>query len=239
MATTHTYTYELNDGTLLEVQQDADVLGATVWDSSLVLAKYLEKQLPSLVTKGFSGSGTRSTPNTHVGPVRILELGSGCGLLGLVASAIVNEATVVVSDVEKLRQILKLNTERAANVQVKTLEWRSEDQCKELGLSSPLPPDVEALLPVDVILLADCVYDESCFAPLNYTLKALCDKNPNTLVIMAYERRNFDKEVSFFKQFGEHFRFRHVMEDDLDPRFKAVDEIYLFLAKRRADKEDF
>ncbi|KAI9328967.1 putative methyltransferase-domain-containing protein [Obelidium mucronatum] len=240
------YSYTLNTGDTIAVQQDPDILGATVWDACLVLAKYLEAQLAHLVETGFNGRGTRaqtSKPSNHdsnhdsnnnsatKSAVRIVELGAGCGLLGLVAGALLPAAAVVVTDTARVLPILAANAALAAhaNVAAKELEWsRSQSQSLDFDLR-----------PANVVLVSDCVYDKACFAPLNNTLLALCEGNPNTLVIMAYERRNFDSEVSFFKLFGEKFRFRHVPPEELDPRFSAPEEIYVFLAKLRVDKEDF
>ncbi|KAJ3029968.1 UNVERIFIED_CONTAM: Methyltransferase-like protein 21D [Siphonaria sp. JEL0065] len=236
MSSSLDYTYEFNDGEVITVQQDADILGATVWDSCLVLSKFVEKALERLAKTGFGGAGTRAAGASKLRPTRILELGAGCGLLGLVAAHVLPTADVFVSDVEKVLPILGRNSNGNTNVVPLVLEWLSEAQCNG---KSPLPDNVKQILPVDIILISDCVYDEECFAPLNHTLYALCEANPNTLVIMAYERRKFDTEVSFFKQFGEKFRFRHVLLEDLDPRYSAPEEIYVFLAKLRVDKEDF
>ncbi|KAJ3066300.1 Methyltransferase-like protein 21D [Podochytrium sp. JEL0797] len=227
---TNPYSYETNTGIVLTVQQDPDILGTTIWDSCLVLSKYLEKQLAGLAKTGFGGKGTRDASTQ--GPLRILELGAGCGLLGLVATEVVQDAQLVLTDLPKVLPLLETNTNHSQNIRVETLEW----------LQSPtdtLPAHITSLMPFDVVLLSDCVYDETAFIPLINTLDTLTKDNPDTLIIMAYERRKFDTEVSFFKKFGELFRFRHVKEEDLDPQFKAVDEIYLFLAKRRADKDDF
>lgn len=70
---------EKNDGCVLKVYQclKGDV-GHVVWDAAIVLSKYLE-------TQGFlnSSAGVSSWASTNV-----LELGSGTGIVGLVAATL-------------------------------------------------------------------------------------------------------------------------------------------------------
>ncbi|XP_037690897.1 protein-lysine methyltransferase METTL21D isoform X2 [Choloepus didactylus] len=105
---------EKRDGTVLRLQQyGSGGVGCVVWDAAIVLSKYLE-------TPGFSGDGTRSLSRRSV-----LELGSGTGAVGLMAATL--GANVVVTDLEELQDLLKMNINMnkhlvTGSVQAKSLE---------------------------------------------------------------------------------------------------------------------
>ena len=210
------YEYELNSPTSppLTLRQDpsgtlAGGVGATIWDSSLVAAKYLEKRLAQ-------------NPSSFAN-LRIAEVGCGTGLLGLVVSRIAQGAKeVVLTDRELALPLLKVNvdeqpTEGHVPVRVAQLDWTSQS-------------DAEALGTFDLILIADCVVWPELFAPLVNTLERI--SHSETQIILAYERRNFDQEVNFFALLGEKFSFRDVPAEEQDDLYKA-DDLYLFTGRKR------
>ncbi|MBZ3876661.1 Protein-lysine methyltransferase METTL21D [Sciurus carolinensis] len=105
---------EKRDGTALRLQQyDSGGVGCVVWDAAIVLSKYLE-------TPGFSGDGAHALSRRSV-----LELGSGTGAVGLMAATL--GADVVVTDLEELQDLLKMNINMnkhlvTGSVQAKSLE---------------------------------------------------------------------------------------------------------------------
>ncbi|EPY74406.1 methyltransferase-like protein 21D [Camelus ferus] len=87
---------EKRDGTVLRLQQyGSGGVGCVVWDAAIVLSKYLE-------TPWFSGDGAHALTRRSV-----LELGSGTGAVGLMAATL--GANVVVTDLEELQDLLKMN----------------------------------------------------------------------------------------------------------------------------------
>ncbi|KAJ3030522.1 Methyltransferase-like protein 21D [Rhizophlyctis rosea] len=215
--TTIIYEYDFNPPSKspLTIRQDptgalAGGVGATVWDSALVAAKYLEKRLVR-------------NPSDFADK-RVVEVGSGTGLLGLVTARIATGAReVVLTDREMSLPLLKVNVkeqpalDRTAPVQVVQLDWTSKEDAETLGT-------------FDVILVADCVVWPELFAPLVDTLGRI--SRPGTELILAYERRNFDQEVEFFALLGEMFSFRNVPDEEQDELYKAED-LYLFTGKRK------
>ncbi|XP_041668101.1 protein-lysine methyltransferase METTL21D isoform X3 [Cheilinus undulatus] len=89
---------EKNDGCTLKVKQCylGDV-GCVVWDAAIVLSKYLE-------TKQFyePSSGVNAWADR-----KVLELGAGTGVVGLMAATL--GAQVTVTDLEDLQTLLRLN----------------------------------------------------------------------------------------------------------------------------------
>ncbi|KAJ8390879.1 hypothetical protein AAFF_G00100110 [Aldrovandia affinis] len=89
---------EKNDGRCLQMKQcsKGDV-GCVVWDAAIVLSKYLE-------TKQFyePRDGINKWANK-----RVLELGAGTGVVGLMAATLGAHATV--TDLEDLLRLLQIN----------------------------------------------------------------------------------------------------------------------------------
>ncbi|XP_038612667.1 protein-lysine methyltransferase METTL21D [Tachyglossus aculeatus] len=170
-------TVEKRDGSVLRLQQyGSGGVGCVVWDAALVLAKYLE-------TPGFCGRGAR--------PLRrraVLELGAGTGAVGLMAATL--GANVVVTDLEELQDLLKMNIDMnkhlvTGSVQAKVLKWGEE---------------VAEFTP-DYILMADCIYYEESLEPLLKTLKDLA--GPETCIICCYEQRTMGKNPEIEKKYFE------------------------------------
>lgn len=91
--------------------------GATVWDSALVLAKYLES-------------------NIDLNPKNILELGSGTGLLGIIMAKKYPNANVTVSDQLCILPLLQQNIVESGlnNINGKCIDWTSFNESKDYDL---------------------------------------------------------------------------------------------------------
>ena len=186
------------NGTLVTVEgRRADTtteFGDEVWPGAAALAQ-------ALAPGGAFGGAVRGK--------RVLELGAGGGLPGLVCAA-AGAAHVVLSDLPealpRLRRGIRQNN--LANVVVKALDWRS-------GVCHPLFADhnVEGLVteylgstlpgvsrswdakrwldhePFDVVLCCDGVYRESLAAPLLTTLKRCCTPS-HTIFYVANDERS-------------------------------------------------
>eukprot|EP00271_Cylindrocystis_brebissonii_P000848 TRINITY_DN11030_c0_g3_i1.p1 TRINITY_DN11030_c0_g3~~TRINITY_DN11030_c0_g3_i1.p1 ORF type:complete len:299 (+),score=21.91 TRINITY_DN11030_c0_g3_i1:467-1363(+) len=169
---------------------------STVWDSSIVLAKYLERW-PHFV------EGKRS-----------LELGAGCGLVGIVAACLGTRSSVLTDQAGNL-PLLEKNVRQnqphysggAANVSVKELSWGSSS-------AEAFSP------PLDVLLATDVVYHHEAVAPLVETLRALV--GPNTTVFLAHGR-NRTAEEAFFEKVRKWFRWQAVERRDWHPEYTCED----------------
>ncbi|KAJ3161821.1 hypothetical protein HDU86_006592 [Geranomyces michiganensis] len=226
------YEYEVESSpipTTVVLQQDPSGKlrggqGATVWDSALSLAKYVEKR-------------TKKEPNL-LRDARILELGSGTGLVGL-ACAVLGAGTatsVTLTDMPNALPLLRRNVECTAKVlddqgfklpavSSAPLAWGSQCDAAELENASRHPQ------PPTHVLLSDCLYVPSLYPALLSTLDTVC--GPETIIWIAYEKRDFPAEMEFWKSFGERFRFFNIPESEQDEMYRSED-IFLFEARRRA-----
>mmetsp|Transcript_3808 Transcript_3808/g.5827 ORF Transcript_3808/g.5827 Transcript_3808/m.5827 type:complete len:334 (-) Transcript_3808:354-1355(-) len=176
--------------------------GVNVWDSAILLARYLEKQ--PVIVKG----------------KRILELGSGCGLLGIVAG-ILGANQVVMTDLPYALPLMKLNVGynyddiiKSGCEQVVCVEcdWFNPQSMSALGSSMVAQEDEQ--WQADVLLVADCVWLHELVAPLLATLRKLVQEaTAPLLVVVSFQRRAAKTHEAFWS--GLHSIFTHVEEVDI------------------------
>ncbi|KAK9925635.1 hypothetical protein M0R45_022906 [Rubus argutus] len=150
------------------------VTGAVMWDSGVVLGKFLEHAVDSglLLLQG----------------KKVVELGSGCGLVGCIAALLGGH--VVLTDLPDRLRLLKKNIDanlRHGNVRgsakVMELQWGDD-------------PDLELIEPPpDFVLGSDVIYSEGAVLDLLSTLRQLC--GCETTVFLAGELRN-DAVLEYF-----------------------------------------
>lgn len=159
------YTYPSTSGstriTLRQARYEAGRahgFASTVWDSAVVLAKYLERARP------------------RVG--NALELGAGCGLVSCVLSAICGVPNVVATDLEGNVPLLRENAAKnAPSATTRALRW-GEDA------ADILPKGATSF---DLIVASDVVYVEELVPDLVRTLTRFSEPR-KTRVVFAYGR---------------------------------------------------
>lgn len=175
-------------------------IGGKLWDSCLVLARYLALHRPLVAGKS------------------VVELGSGLGLVGIVCALL--SADVTLTDMGDVVPLLQYNialnfpldtsdsdgrrTVPSIRPTAATHEWGTETT----ALPTPLP---------DVVVLSDVVYDPEGYAPLVASLAALATEH--TVVLMAHRSRN-PMEHQFFELLSATFTLELV---DWASEFAAAD----------------
>ncbi|GKV21523.1 hypothetical protein SLEP1_g31497 [Rubroshorea leprosula] len=149
------------------------VTGAVMWDSGVVLGKFLEHavDLGMLILQG----------------KKVVELGSGCGLVGCIAALL--GAQVILTDLPDRLRLLKRNVETnlrhgvRGSAVVKDLTWGDD-------------PDQDLIEPPpDYVLGSDVIYSEGAVVDLLDTLSQLCATQ--TTVFLSGELRN-DAVLEYF-----------------------------------------
>ncbi|ETI48961.1 hypothetical protein F441_07077 [Phytophthora nicotianae CJ01A1] len=178
--------------------------GASVYDAAIALSLYLAAH-PDLV-KG----------------KRVVELGCGPGLVGVVAAHL-QPKSIVVTDGDPASVALTQH-----NIEVNEL---SKEICTA---DKYLWGDMEHHLVrghnYDVILGADivaCPY-ASAFEALMTSLQAMA--GPETLVLLAYKKRQ-NSEEQFFESFEKMFEIEQIDRLELHPDFQEGSDMVLFKAR--------
>ncbi|XP_062510831.1 protein N-lysine methyltransferase METTL21D-like [Corticium candelabrum] len=195
---------ELRCGVLRVHQLTVGDVGCVVWDAALVLAGYVEKQ--------------ETTLPEYWKNRRVVELGAGTGIVGLVAACY--GAHVTLTDLPEFVELMNLNVlENSALVtgsaRAQSLTW---GQDWDKGLDG-----------CEVILMSDVVYYEQSLEPLVKTLGQLT--RPGTKILMSYEERTSSEKQrirdKFFELMMKEYVFRQADSEELDEHFRSEDIIVI------------
>lgn len=155
--------------------------GGIAWPAGEVLSNYI----------AFRGIGYLQGKN-------IVEVGSGTGLVGLVAGAL--GGTVWITDQAPLLDIMQ------QNVTLNNLQ--SCVSVHELNWGETPPSDIP---PPELILAADCVYFEPAFPLLVQTLSEMAVSGSTEILFCYKKRRKADKR--FFTMLKKKFSWAEVEDD--------------------------
>ena len=179
---------------------------STVWDSSIVLARFMERHAPRYAQR------------------RAIELGAGCGLPSLVLHALGADVTLtdLAGNLPLLEDNARSNALGRAPARVVELCWGPP----------PLPASLGA--PYDLILATDVLYSHDAVTPLVETLAALAGaRSPPAEVLMA-AGRNRHAGVAFFSEVAAHFDVSRVPDSELDPTYQCEDvEVWRLALRER------
>ncbi|KAJ9473582.1 hypothetical protein DIPPA_22157 [Diplonema papillatum] len=159
---------------VIRLHQTADDIGTTVYTTAIQVSRLLER-----VASEEKGAAS-IIPLTST--ARVLELGSGTGLVGLVASRLgVAEVTLTDLDgpvLDNCRRNAEANP-GGCGVAVRPLPWGSADPSPEESGSERW----------DVVLAVEVVYQKDMVAPLVATLRRLLAGNPAAALLWAHDER--------------------------------------------------
>lgn len=122
-------------------------------------------------------------------PLSILELGSGCGIVGI-ALAQSFSCTVTLTDLPGALDLLQANIDLAKPVERSCLHTSSLDWSHEVWSYRPGED-------LDLIVMADCTYNPDTSPELVLTLSRLCQTHPEALVVVSLKRRHASEAIFF------------------------------------------
>ncbi|TKY86458.1 hypothetical protein EX895_004607 [Sporisorium graminicola] len=193
--------------------------GGKIWPAAEVLGAYIAAKYSSPPEQ--SAGQTAEGYNNHDFDwrnKRIIELGSGTGLVGYLVHALqLSNCQVWVTDQDVMLPLMRDNLVLnfpATDLSDASQSTRSDGsliRVSELDWGHPVPlAHFGGALP-HVLLLADCVYLESAFQPLIDTMVEL--STTETEILFCYQkRRKADKR--FFALLKRQFVFEDVKDDD-------------------------
>ncbi|OBT64584.1 hypothetical protein VE03_06305 [Pseudogymnoascus sp. 23342-1-I1] len=210
--------FKLDGGTIMSIDEDTgESIARHIWDAGVILSALIEElSLPSSTPPAalqLLGDLIKNVPSPTV-----LELGTGCGIVGITFALSVPASRVIATDLAEAAEVASENLKQATNASYLNLDW-----------SEPLPAKVESET-FDLILVADCTYNPDVVPYLVSTLDGLIDRSPSVLICLAMKVRHASEAVFFdlmkdhgIVQVGKHTeRVGNLGDDD-----ESVD-IYLF-----------
>ena len=123
----------------------------------------------------------------------VLELGSGCGIVGLEVAQICSQCDVILTDLPDAMGILSYNVSKVmgsnpalGDVATAVLDWDDENTKMFQGHQ------------YDLVIVSDCTYNADSIPALVGTLAAVIDKWPAALIVVSMKVRH-DSEAVFFE----------------------------------------
>eukprot|EP00746_Dinoflagellata_sp_MGD_P154683 gnl/MRDRNA2_/MRDRNA2_84976_c0_seq2.p1 gnl/MRDRNA2_/MRDRNA2_84976_c0~~gnl/MRDRNA2_/MRDRNA2_84976_c0_seq2.p1 ORF type:complete len:178 (+),score=28.10 gnl/MRDRNA2_/MRDRNA2_84976_c0_seq2:372-905(+) len=153
---------------------------------------------------------------------RVIELGAGCGLLGISIAVRSEARKVVLTDMQDICPLLRANvaanfgssSDEMASIRpvVEPLDWSSADDLLRVSSKGPY----------DVVLGADIVYCPESYPALLDTLEGLVLGK----VILAIARRNCEEET--FLKLGRERGWQFQLVREVTPKRSFSNHIWIF-----------
>lgn len=188
------------DSIPLVIKEDSgNSIARHVWDSGVTLAHSLTADRLEAIT------GERD----HV---TVLELGAGCGIVGLAVEKHLTKAgvanKVILSDLEDARecaeQSMSLNSSQAT---FEALDWAD--------------PSTMTRTDIDLVLVVDCTYNMDMYDTLLACLEQLLEKNPAAKVVIGHKTRD-EQESVFFDLLEEKLEVIEDKEENMGVSVRVV-----------------
>ncbi|XP_063827385.1 protein N-lysine methyltransferase METTL21D-like [Ostrinia nubilalis] len=196
-------------------KMEGDV-NCVVWDASLVLAKYLETMC-------------QHKPDFLSG-IKVLELGSGLGVVGLTAATL--GAQVTLTDLPEALPLLRLNINEN-KTKIGSMGGYATAESLVWGDSTSEILKEE----FDMIVMADCVYYEEAIDPLVQTLQSLnntMSKKPT--IYLTQEMRDSDIQKglwdTFYEKLTDNFNVEKIPEEQQHANYRSSDITLLRINKK-------
>ena len=186
---------------VVEQEENQSNTGVSVWDGAILLVKCLEyfyysqhpEDLAHFIAERSTSLGQYDSILSLAGK-NILELGAGCGLVGM-AAAVVGASSVLLTDLDSCLPLMKRNVSRNdelfGHCRIACDEYDWFHQHTSSGRNGDALPCccLQELSSLDLILVADCVWLLELVEPLLMTLSFCLNQFPNAAIIMSYQRR--------------------------------------------------
>lgn len=170
------------------VTNSNDKTGTWVWPSARAMVTRLKEDLDTLRRRQEKQS------------LRILELGAGCGFLGMVLAATGDEVLLTdhAGNIEWLRENVQLNKSVVGSrAMTAVLDWGDENHMAEV--ENEVGDEG-----FDAIVGSDLIYDGKCHHALVETMRRFAMPSPRAPVFLGYPDRH-SSEPDFFRIAKEYF----------------------------------
>ncbi|MCJ1396366.1 hypothetical protein MMC18_009256 [Xylographa bjoerkii] len=210
-------------------EETGESIARHIWDASLGLVAHLRFLLLPQPAPATPSPLRHLLHTPRSTPLRVLELGAGCGIVGLALAQMRSDSHVMLTDLPEAMNILALNASTArlasgSQVEHLPLDWDAER-----------PESVQDKR-FELVLVSDCTYNADSLPALVRTLRAVVrDEEEGVLVLVAMKARHESEKVFFGLIAGAGFVQVEYCSVSLPDRLRGVQgrsldivEIYAF-----------
>ena len=172
------------------LEDAGDSIARHLWDGSQALAQHIDQTI-SLQTPSLLPLLEYVLISATYRRLNVLELGCGCGTVGISLAQAVPDCDVLLTDLPEVRELVEANIERmkpamSSKVEFEPLDWER-----------PLPEKLQARTN-DLIIVSECTYNADTLQSLVNTLLSLTVRSPKAVIIVSTKTRH-DSEAAFFE----------------------------------------
>ncbi|KAI9930977.1 hypothetical protein MW887_010632 [Aspergillus wentii] len=201
-------------------EETGNSIARHIWDAALASVMYIQQAIQS--GPDTAGPLQGLLQNQRSSPLHVIELGSGCGIVGIALAQLLSRCSVLLTDLPEVEEIVRQNIAatsptRSSEIEYQTLDWDEK-----------VPEDLFPDGPIDLILISDCTYNADSLPALVSVLDQLMHMSPDAIVLVALKRRH-DSETIFF-DLMQTAGFRNLHQDSmkLPSQHAQVDRIELY-----------
>ncbi|PLB54525.1 hypothetical protein P170DRAFT_347729 [Aspergillus steynii IBT 23096] len=207
-------------------EETGNSIARHIWDAALASVMYLQQII--------AGHRVETAPalqnlllRAPTKPVRAVELGSGCGIVGIALAELLPQCSVLLTDLPEVEEIVTQNITTAKPASESTVEFQTLDWDEEL-------PENLSDGSVDLILVSDCTYNADSLPALVLVLDRLVQRSPAAIILVALKRRH-ESETVFF-ELMESARLSKIHQDNIElpSQHDQSDEIELHCFGRQS-----
>ncbi|KAL2040153.1 hypothetical protein N7G274_007056 [Stereocaulon virgatum] len=173
-------------------EETGESIARHVWDAGIALVAFLSNVTRQPFPK--APLAMILTRTTH-GP-KVLELGSGCGIVGLEIARLCPTSDVLLTDLPEAMAIMEYNVS-----EVKVSSTTGKITTAILDWNDALPAMIRQTQ-YNLVIVSDCTYNSDNIPALVKTLAAVVNKSPAALVVVSMKVRH-DSEAIFFELMAE------------------------------------
>lgn len=207
----------------MHLQLPSQGLSFQLWPAAATLVTLLDRCRAGDSTTYDLSSFIDAHQNRHLS---ILELGSGTGVVGIAAAALLR-ASVTVTDLPHVLPNMRYNIDANAgisglcggDVNSAPLSWGDIGEMESIGRG------------YDIILASDVVYHDHLYEPLIQTLKFFLLGSEKEMVFLMAHSKRWKKESVFFKKANKFFDVKVVYTDSPCNGARVGVKVYTFVRK--------
>ncbi|KAJ5373898.1 hypothetical protein N7517_005904 [Penicillium concentricum] len=179
-------------------EETGNSIARHIWDAGLATVTYLHMICDIKTTTRYgSNKGTepkipalkRVLSTNRTQPLQVVELGAGCGIVGIALATMLPNCSVILTDLPEVEDIVTRNINAAQLATMSSLQYQNLDWDD--------PPDELCPRPIELILVSDCTYNADSLPALVSALDRLVQTSPKAIILVALKRRH-DSETVFF-----------------------------------------
>ncbi|CAG8904705.1 unnamed protein product [Penicillium egyptiacum] len=173
-------------------EETGNSIARHIWDAGFASVIYIHRILSDLSRGAPDSKGRSQMPALHHvltrnSSIQVVELGAGCGIVGIGLAQMVPHCSVLLTDLPEVEEIITRNMNAARPAPQSRLRYQN------LDWEQPL----DHLGSLDLILVSDCTYNADSLPVLVSCLDRLVQASPGALVLVSLKRRH-DSETVFF-----------------------------------------